>query len=183
VQVLLALKNRVCSEFTVLNIYFLSFRILNNLRLPWKTEFGQKIFTVLKYFLSFRIFEQLELALKNRIWPENFHCIEIFFIFQIFWATWACPENRVCPEFFKPGDGRPPRLVRHSDSMIIFVTLLPGVVSTLEELQQENKQVEFATKAATLLNSVQKCTFLIAALVMQYTSGIILPVSKLLQKK
>jgi len=66
---------------------------------------------------------------------------------------------------------------------IIFVTLLPAVVSTLEELQQENKQVEVATKAATLLNSVQKCTFLIAALVLQHTSGIILPVSKLLQKK
>ena len=63
------------------------------------------------------------------------------------------------------------------------MTLLPAVVSTLEELQQENKQVEVATKAATLLNTVQKCTFLIAALVMQHTSGIILPVSKLLQKK
>jgi len=60
---------------------------------------------------------------------------------------------------------------------------LPAVVSTLEELQQENKQADVATKAATLLNSVQKCTFLIAALVMQHTSGIILPVSKLLQKK
>jgi len=43
--------------------------------------------------------------------------------------------------------------------------------------------VEVASKAATLLNSVQKCTFSIAALVMQHTSGIILPVSKLLQKK
>ena len=42
--------------------------------------------------------------------------------------------------------------------------------------------MEVATKAATLLNSVQKCTFLIADLVMQRTSGIILPVSKLLQK-
>jgi len=49
-------------------------------------------------------------------------------------------------------------------------------------LQQENKQVEVATKAATLLNSVQKCTFLIAALVMQHTFDIILPVPKLLQK-
>jgi len=60
---------------------------------------------------------------------------------------------------------------------------LPAVVSTLEELQQENKQVEVATNAAALLNSAQKCTFLIPALVMQHTSGIILPVSKLLQKK
>ena len=53
-----------------------------------------------------------------------------------------------------------------------FVTLLPAVVSTLEELQQ------VATMVATLLNSVQKCTFLIATLVMQRTSGIILPVSE-----
>jgi len=75
------------------------------------------------------------------------------------------------------------RWVERHGSIIIFVTLLPAVVSTLEELQNENKQVEVATKAATLLNSVQKCTFLIAALVMQHTSGIILPVSKLLQKK
>jgi len=72
------------------------------------------------------------------------------------------------------------RWVERQDSTIIFVTLLPAVVSTLEELQQE---VEVATKAATLLNSVQKRTFLIAALVMQHTSGVILPVSKLLQKK
>ena len=75
------------------------------------------------------------------------------------------------------------RWVERHDSIIIFVTLLPIVVSTLEELQQENKQVEVVTKPATLLNSVQKCTFLIAALVMQHTSDVILPVSKLLQKK
>jgi len=36
-QLVFAMKNIVCPEFTVLNIYFLSFRILNNLRLPWKT--------------------------------------------------------------------------------------------------------------------------------------------------
>ena len=75
------------------------------------------------------------------------------------------------------------RWVERHDSIIIFVTLLPAVVSTLEELRQENKQVEVVTKAATLLNSVQKCTFLIAALVLQHTSGIILPVSKLLLNK
>jgi len=45
---LLALKNRVCPEFTVLNV----FCILQN-------------------------FEQLALALKNRVCPENVHCIEI----------------------------------------------------------------------------------------------------------
>ena len=75
------------------------------------------------------------------------------------------------------------RWVERHESIIIFVTLLPAVVSALEELQQEIRQVEVATKAATLLNSVQKFTFLIAALVMQHTSGIILPISKLLQTK
>ena len=66
------------------------------------------------------------------------------------------------------------------------MTLLPAVVSTLEESQQENGGCVPSGgcyQAATLLNSVQKCTFLIAALVMQHTSGIILPVSKPLQKK
>jgi len=51
----LALKNRVCPEFTVLNVFF----ILQN-------------------------FEEPALALKNRICPGIFHCIEIFFIFQDF---------------------------------------------------------------------------------------------------
>ena len=50
------------------------------------------------------------------------------------------------------------RWVERHDSIIIFVTLVPAVVSTLEDLQQKNMQVEVATKAATLLNSVQKCT-------------------------
>ena len=62
-------ENRLCPEFIVLNIYFLSFRILNNLRLPCKAEFPLNIFTVLKYFLSFRIFVQLVLAPKT-VCPE-----------------------------------------------------------------------------------------------------------------
>jgi len=33
-QFLLALKNRVCPEFSELNMYVLSFMIVNNLRLP-----------------------------------------------------------------------------------------------------------------------------------------------------
>jgi len=52
----LALKNRGCPEFTVLIIYF----------------------------LPFRIFEQLALALKNGAALDIFHCIEIFFIIQDF---------------------------------------------------------------------------------------------------
>jgi len=34
----------VCPEFTVLNIYFLSFRIFDQLALALKTEFALKIF-------------------------------------------------------------------------------------------------------------------------------------------
>jgi len=70
----IALKNRVCPEFTVLNIYI---------------------------YLIIQNFEQLAHALKNRVCPEIFHCIEIFFIFQDFWGTCACPENGVCHESFR----------------------------------------------------------------------------------
>jgi len=47
-QLFLALKNRVCPEFTVLNVFF----VLQN-------------------------FEQLALALENRVSLENLHCVEI----------------------------------------------------------------------------------------------------------
>jgi len=41
-QLALALKNRLCHEFTVLHIYFLSFKIFEQLALALKTEFGLK---------------------------------------------------------------------------------------------------------------------------------------------
>jgi len=53
----LALKNRVCPEFTVLNIYIV---------------------------LIIQNFEQLAHALKTRVCPEILHCIEIFLSFRIF---------------------------------------------------------------------------------------------------
>jgi len=43
-QFALALKNRVCPEFTVLNIYFLSIRIFEQFALALKTEFALKFF-------------------------------------------------------------------------------------------------------------------------------------------
>jgi len=54
-QLALALKNRGLPEFTVLNIYF----------------------------LSFRSFEQFALALKTEL-PRNFRCMEYSFYIQIF---------------------------------------------------------------------------------------------------
>jgi len=134
-QLLLALKNRVCPEFTVLNVFFI-LQNFEQLALALKNRVCPENFHSIQYsfyiqdfwatwacpekqsvpwihcieyiFLSFRILNKPALALKNRICPEIFHCIEIFFIFQYFWATWSCPENRVCPEFFKLGVGRPP---------------------------------------------------------------------------
>ena len=54
------------------------------MRLPWKTEFALKIFSVLNILFTFRTFEQLALVLKTE-----------------------CALT-----FFKPGGPPPPRLVR-----------------------------------------------------------------------
>jgi len=51
------------------------------LRLPWKTEFALKIFTVLNIPFAVRIFEQLALALKNREWPD-------FIVLNIYVLQW-----------------------------------------------------------------------------------------------
>jgi len=48
----------------LLNAYFLSLRIFEQLALALKNRVALKFFTVLKYFLLFRSFEQLVLALK-----------------------------------------------------------------------------------------------------------------------
>jgi len=59
-QLGLALKNRVCPEFIVLNIHLLSFRIFEQLALALKNRVALKFFTVwnmcFMYFLSFRNF-------------------------------------------------------------------------------------------------------------------------------
>ena len=102
-------ESRVCPEFTVLNIYFLSNQDFwatcacpEKHELPW-------CFSLHWNILSFRILSTLSLPWKQRLpW---IHCIEyILFIIQDFWATCACPENRVCTEIFQDrGGGRPPR--------------------------------------------------------------------------
>jgi len=66
VQLALALKNRRCPEFTVLNIHFLPFSIFEQLALALKNRVALKVFTVLNIHFTFRNFEQLALALKNR---------------------------------------------------------------------------------------------------------------------
>jgi len=116
-------ENRVAQKFfTVLNILF----ILNNLRLPWKTEGALNslyricifiiqdfwatsacpkkqscpaFFTVLKYFLSFRIFQQLVLALNKRVALKIFTVWHIPFTFRVFEQFALALKNRGCPEF------------------------------------------------------------------------------------
>ena len=60
-------ENRVCPDFTVLNLYFLLFRILNNLRLPWKTEFALKIFLYWNIFHLSRFLSDLRLPWKQNL--------------------------------------------------------------------------------------------------------------------
>jgi len=45
------------------------------------------------YFLAFRIIEQLALALKNRVALEIWNCIVCIFTIQDFWATLRLPGN------------------------------------------------------------------------------------------
>ena len=109
-------KKTCCIEY----IFFIIQDFLATCACPEKTV-ALKIFTVMNiYFLSFKIFEQLALALKTELpwifslyWIYIFydsgflsnlhmpckqslpwiHCIEyIFFIIQDVWTTCACPE-------------------------------------------------------------------------------------------
>ena len=74
----------ICPEFTVLNIYFLLFRIFEQLALALKNRIALEFFTVLNmYFLSFRIFEQLALALKTEF-------------ALTFFKSWGRPPLRLC---------------------------------------------------------------------------------------
>jgi len=72
--------------FTVLNILF-TFRMFNNLRLPWKQSFLWNFSLYLIYFLPFRIFEQLCACPEKQSCPGIFQCIEYTFYIQEFWAT------------------------------------------------------------------------------------------------
>ena len=72
------------------------------MRLPWKTELSRYFSLYLNmYFLSFRIFEQLALALKNRNAPKCFAGWNVLLTFRMFEQfAWACPEKQSCPEIF-----------------------------------------------------------------------------------
>jgi len=62
----LAMKISGCPEFTVLNIYFLSFRIFEQLTLVLKNRVAQKCFAVWNILFTFRIFEQFACACPEK---------------------------------------------------------------------------------------------------------------------
>ena len=64
--------------FTVVNIFLTVQDFSATLRFPWKTEFALKVFTVLNILCTFRIFEQLALALKTESALNSLYAIYIF---------------------------------------------------------------------------------------------------------
>ena len=58
--------------FTVLNIFLTIQDFWATLRLPWKPEFGLKFFIVFNIIFTFRIFDQLALALNSLYWIHIF---------------------------------------------------------------------------------------------------------------
>jgi len=84
-QLALALKKQTCHE--IFNCIEYTFHIpgFEQLALALKNRGCPEYAVLNMYFLLFRIFEQLALALKNTVYPEIFHCIEyVFFIIQDF---------------------------------------------------------------------------------------------------
>jgi len=60
-------------------MYFLSFRIFEQLALALKNRVALKFFAVWDILFTFRIFEQLVHALKNRRFPD-FTVLNIYFL-------------------------------------------------------------------------------------------------------
>ena len=81
-------------------MYFLSFRIFEQLALALKNRVARKFFAVGNILFTFRIFEQLAFALKNRGCPEFTKLNVFFFLFRIFEQLALAMKNRGCPEMF-----------------------------------------------------------------------------------
>jgi len=67
------------------------------------------------YFLLFKIFEQLALALKNRVALEFFTVLKYISLFRIFEQLALALKTEFALKFFKPGGAAAlplPRLVR-----------------------------------------------------------------------
>jgi len=72
--------------------------VFNNLRLPWKPSFPWNFSLHWIYFLPFRISEQLCACLENRVALEFFTVLNIHFTFRSFeQLACACPEKQRVP--------------------------------------------------------------------------------------
>ena len=71
----------IYTEHNVLRIFLTIQDFWATLRLPWKTEFALKLFTVFNILFTLRIFEQLALALNSLYW------IYIFYS-DVRWGSW-----------------------------------------------------------------------------------------------
>ena len=70
--------------------------------LPWKTDRVCPEFTVLNIYIFNQSEFWTTCACPEKIkFPWNFALHWNTFIFQDFWGTCACPENRVCHEIFR----------------------------------------------------------------------------------
>ena len=67
--------------FTILNTFLTIQDFWATLRLPWKTEFALKFFTVFNILFTLRIFEELALALNSLYW--------IYILYRdMRWGSW-----------------------------------------------------------------------------------------------
>ena len=83
-QLVLALKKKVCPEFTVLNIYIFNHsEFLTTCACP-------EIFRCIEIFLSFRIFEELALALKTEF-VIKFFTVLIYFLHSGYLSNFCLP--------------------------------------------------------------------------------------------
>ena len=90
-------------------MYFLSFRIFEQLALALKNRVPLEFFNLLKILFTFKIFEQLALALKNKVSLEFFTALNMYFLsFRIFEQLALALKTESALKFFKPGRAADP---------------------------------------------------------------------------
>ena len=110
-QLALALKNRVCLEFTYWKHIFIIQDFWTTCSCAGKQSCPEifHCFEILKYFLLFRNFEQLALALKTKFALNFFTGLKYFLSFKNFEQFAHALKTEFALKFFKPRDGSIPR--------------------------------------------------------------------------
>ena len=110
-QLALALKNRVCLEFTYWKHIFIIQDFWTTCSCAGKQSCPEifHCFEILKYFLLFRNFEQLALVLKTEFALKFFTGLKYFLSFKNFEQFAHALKTEFALKFFKPRDGSLPR--------------------------------------------------------------------------